>query len=153
MPSASASTSTSRRSPKRSPKRSPTKKLRCKRGQIVRAGYYRKAYTRVDGTRVRGVYVPAKCIKDRGLPGKGKKLFTVTRGALTEYGYSTKLSRDKRHRALSRAARALGRTDVIRKLNAVAVLNRNTNPTVARKFREDMKWVQTNVPTARSSRR
>ena len=40
---------------------------------IERAGYYRKAYTRADGTKVKGSYVPAGMIKDVGLPGKGFK--------------------------------------------------------------------------------
>ena len=40
---------------------------------IERAGYYRKAYTRADGTKVKGSYVPTGMIKDVGLPGKGFK--------------------------------------------------------------------------------
>ena len=40
---------------------------------IERTGYYRKAYTRTDGTKVKGSYVPTWMIKNVGRPGKGFK--------------------------------------------------------------------------------
>ena len=44
--------------------------MKCKKGDIVRSGYRRKAYTRSDGTRVKATYVKPSCIKNRGAPGK-----------------------------------------------------------------------------------
>jgi hypothetical protein len=38
---------------------------------IERAGYYRKAYTRADGTKVKGSYVPPGMIKDVGTSWQG----------------------------------------------------------------------------------
>ena len=46
--------------------------MKCNKGDIVRSGYYRKAYRRSDGVRVKGAYVSPVCIKNRGAPGKQK---------------------------------------------------------------------------------
>lgn len=104
----------------------------CPRGQIMRRGY----------TTRRGVRVKPVCIRDRGKPGKGERLFVLRRGSLRKHGYSAKKSDVARHRALARAVRAEGYTPVIRKLNAVSILQMNTNPAVSKKMRRDMEYVQ-----------
>jgi hypothetical protein len=43
--------------------------------RVSRPGYYRKPYTRSDGTRVAGAHVKGSTfkVKDRGMPGRGPK--------------------------------------------------------------------------------
>jgi hypothetical protein len=115
--------------------------MSCKRGEILREGYKRKAYTRSDGTRVKATYVPPTCIKDKGKPGKGKKLFTLEKGTLSKFGYSLDKKAEVRRKALDKAVKEIGYLPVIRKLNAVAILQKNTNPVNSRKFRYDKDWV------------
>lgn len=99
----------------------------------------RSAYTRADGTRV-----AAKCIKDRGLPGKGPKVIgKLEKGAMKRFGYSDvrHTSTADRHEALRKAVKHAGRDTVVDRLNAVAVLNKNTNPVVSEIFARDKRWV------------
>lgn len=107
----------------------------CPRGQILR-----RAYTKKSGKRV-----SASCIKDRGVPGKGKRLFTLRKGTLGKHGYKTSFTREERHTALRKAVKAESYAGVIRKLNAVSILQRRTNPKVYDILRSDMKWVQANL--------
>ena len=110
------------------------------KGKIVRSGY---AYKKKDGT---VVVVPPKVITDRGKQGKGRKLFTLKRGALSKYGYKDvkTMTSAKRHSALKKAARSIKPLSLFRKLNAVALLNKNTNPKVSRIFKSDAAWVKKN---------
>jgi len=68
---------------------------------------------------------------------------TLRKGLLAKYGYQdvTSLSVIQRHTALNKAIRAYGALSVSRKLNAVYVYNRKTNPSVARVFKADRDWV------------
>jgi hypothetical protein len=66
----------------------------------------------------------------------------LRRGALTKYGYAAAKPAAERRAALGRAAAAYGVGGLARKLNAVAVLNKNRNPDVARTFRNDLRFVQ-----------
>ncbi len=136
------------RSPRRrSPRRASRSRRRspCPRGQIRRSGYRRKAYTRADGSRVKATNVKPKCIKGRGLhpSRKGPRVIPkLKKGLLEKYGYHGRESVAKRHTALRKAERAYGSTNLIRKLNAIYVLNRNTNPSIAAKFKSDENWVR-----------
>jgi len=109
-----------------------TRKSTCGKGMIMRDAYVRK-----DGTRV-----GASCIKDRGLPGKGAKLFTVKKGGLTKYGYRLDNSKQVRHQALGKARNHMPYARLIRKLNAIRILHKNTNPTYAKKLKQDMEWLK-----------
>lgn len=115
---------------------------RCSSGQILRKAYSRKSFTRSDGTKVRASKTPAACIKDVGKPGKGKRLFVLRKGTLSKYGYSTKISKESRHIALRKAVDAGSRLVAIRKLNALAILNKNAHPARYRILRSDLKFVQ-----------
>ena len=106
----------------------------CKRGEIVREGYIRKS-----GTRSR--QVAPGCIKDIGLTKKGKQLFVLSKGTLTQYGYHTDLSEKDRHIALRRALTHIKPLSVYRKLNALYVLNKNRP--LGSLYREDAEWVKT----------
>jgi hypothetical protein len=117
----------------------------CPKGYILRKAYSRKSYTNKSGVRVVGSKVPATCIKDRGLPGKGKKLFVLRKGTLGKHGYKTSFSANVRRAALRKAVKAESYAAVIRKLNAVSILQRRTNPKVYKIFRSDLSWVQKNL--------
>ena len=105
----------------------------CKRGQIRRKYYTTK----------RGTKVSSRCIRDLGKRGKGPKLIpALNKGKLRAYGYSTSVGPTARRTALKRAMSAYGRNSVLRKLNAVKVLTRNTNPRSSAVFGRDLAWIQ-----------
>ena len=105
----------------------------CRSGQIRRKGYTTK----------RGTRIKSSCIRDLGKRGKGPKLIPpLNKGKLRAYGYSTSLGPTARRIALKRAITFYGRNSVLRKLNAVKVLTRNTNPRVSAVFGKDLTWIQ-----------
>lgn len=108
---------------------------------ILRKSYTRKAYIRKNGTRVKRTRVPASRIKDRGLPGKGKKLFSLKKGTLTQYGYDSTASAKSRRRSLRKAVKKYGALSISKKLNAVSVLTKRTAPGKSKTFKSDQKWV------------
>lgn len=109
--------------------------VNCRPGLIYRVAHTR----RIHGKRIK---IRGKCIKNRGLPGKGKTLFKLRKGTLSQFGYSSMKSVAERHSALRKAVKRYSAGTIIKKLNAVRVLNRNTNPGKARKFTSDMHYVQ-----------
>ena len=74
---------------------------------------------------------------------KKNRIGTLKKGLLIKYGYHnvTDLSLQERHSALTKAIKAYGTLSVSRKLNAVYVYNRKTNPSHARVFKADRDWV------------
>jgi len=87
--------------------------------------------------------VASRCIKDRGNPGKGPNYIgPLRKGALKRFGYSSTKPLRKRHLALDRAAAASNAMTVFYRLNAVAVLTKNVNPSLSRKFKGDAEWVR-----------
>jgi len=70
----------------------------------------------------------------------------LKQGDLTNFGYSTvkSLSAAERHRALDKAIKDHGALDVMRKLNLLMVLNKNTNVATSKIFERDRNWVQKN---------
>ena len=71
------------------------------------------------------------------------RIGTLRKGLLAKYGYQdvTSLSVVQRHTAINKAIRAYGALSVSRKLNAVYVYNRKTNPSAARIFKSDRDYV------------
>ena len=65
----------------------------------------------------------------------------LDKGTLTKYGYSTKVSEKTRHTALNKAIKATSKGTVIKKLNAVKTLTKNTLPKTSAIFGKDMKYV------------
>ena len=108
------------------------KTKKCGKGKIMR-----KAYTTKKGTKVK-----AACVKDMGKPGKGKKLFTLKKGGLSEYGYSVKLGRTERRKALEKARKKIEYATLIQKLNALAILFKNTKPQFSKRLRADISYLQ-----------
>lgn len=105
---------------------------KCPEGEIRR-----KAYTRKSGTRVK-----SSCIKDRGNKGKGPKLFTLKKGGLSKYGYHLSDTRPSRQKGLKKAVKHVNRNTIIRKLNVLSILFKNTNPLYSRRAIEDMNHVR-----------
>lgn len=109
--------------------------MTCKRGMILR-----RAYTRKNGVRVKSA-----CIKDLGKPGKGSALIgPLKSGELKKYGYSLKSGASRRHSALKKSVKAYGRGTLIKKLNALRVLHKNTHPVYSHNALNDLKYVQRN---------
>lgn len=117
--------------------------MSCKIGYIERSGYKRRAYTRSDGIQVKATYVGPSCIKDRGMKGKGFKLIPkLKKGELTEFGYSlSERLADDRRKGLKKAIKKYGALSVMRKLNAVSTLLKNTSPTKSIRAKADSKWI------------
>lgn len=70
------------------------------------------------------------------------KIGPLRKGSLTRHGYKASKSARARHIALNKAVKAEGALAVYRKLNAVMVLNKNTNPTKSTRFRADRNWIK-----------
>lgn len=74
-------------------------------------------------------------------PKTSVRIGPLKSGTLGNHGYKSSLSVTQRHTALRKAIKAHGKDTVIRKLNAVAVLNKNRSPTLSATFRADQQWV------------
>ena len=115
----------------------------CKKGSILRSGF-----TAVRRNKHRGsptiYHVAATCVKDEGKPGKGPRVIPKLKsGRLGHVGYKNvlKMSLQERHKALREALHAYGVQATIAMLNAVYVLNSNTKPKLAARFKEDRDWL------------
>lgn len=117
-------------------------KKRCSPGKIMRVAYTRKAYTRADGTRVKACRVAARCVKDMGAKGKGKKTLPPPKddGFLTSLGYRLHKPVAEREAALRRAVRKHGGLAVIRHLNLIRNYAKNM-PTTHAKYTRDLEYV------------
>lgn len=106
-----------------------SKKTKCKPGEILkeaftRKDHVRKKYKRSDGTivkgsKVKGSYVEATCIKDKGQPGKGLKTLPKLSGKLhlsKSYGYNLHKSDKSRHESLREAMKKNNPLEVYRHL-------------------------------------
>jgi Family of unknown function (DUF5771) len=138
-----------------------TRRNGCPRGYILRKGYTRKYRSSVAQSgftvrrkgklytirpKVTSIHVPAGCIKDRGLPGKGvasgEGFGKLRKGDLIKYGYQYRLSDALRHRALKKAIAKYGTLTVYHKLDAVAKLSKRTAPDASSIFSRDRNWVK-----------
>jgi hypothetical protein len=94
------------------------------------------------------VVVRGQCVKDRGLPGKGPKLFgDLKRGELVKYGYNYHLPGDFRRNSLKKAINEYGPLKVYHKLDAVAKLTSRTSKKAHLVFKKDADWVRTTYLT------
>ena len=119
-------------------------KSECPSGCIKRAAYVR--YTK-SGKHIR---VAEGCIRDLGEPGKGfkgpgKGIGKLRKGELVKHGYThvVDLAVSDRHDALHRAIGEYGSLGVWRKLNAVSIYSRRTNPKASAIFKADSDWIRT----------
>lgn len=107
---------------------------------------HRKGYTRSDGTRVSPTMYASR---NTGAPGRGPKLFTLSPGGLSRYGYKNILSSSpqKRHNALKRAMNSgVSKRTLSRRLVALSILTKRTRPAFSTAIRKDRAWMaQRNV--------
>jgi hypothetical protein len=130
---------------------------KCKKGEIKRAGYVKKtykrsSYVRKDGTKVRSTIVKRtkvepSCIKDRGNIGKGPKIpVKLEKDVFGKYGYDNvnKLTERQRHISLNKALRSktIKPLSAFRRLIYLSTLNKNTNKSLSKKFRNDAMWIK-----------
>ena len=123
--------------------RKVTRKTSCSKGKVVRKAY---SYTRKDGTRVN---VPETCILEKGRPGPSrggapkKRVVKISHpGSLKKYGYSLSKTASERDESLNKILKAYGYSETIKKLNAIALLFRNTEPAYTRKIKRDMSYIR-----------
>lgn len=108
----------------------------CPPGKVLRRGYIATRKKSFIGRLLkRGTMYR---VKDTCVPGIGP----LKKGELKEKGYDATASATVRHAAIAKAVGAYGRLSTLRKLNAVAVLNKNTSPRRAKTFRADRNWVK-----------
>ena len=113
---------------------------KCKKGQVIREGYTRKAFSKKSGKQIARTRVAPGCILGKT---HGTQLFVLEKGALTKYGYHANLDETARHQALSKAlADGLKPLSLFRKLNALYILNKNKHHQKAMLYRRDAKWVR-----------
>ena len=114
----------------------------CPPGTVLRQGYIatRKKKTLIGRLLKRGTTyrVNPTCIKNKGPAVIGP----LKTGDLKAVGYDGTNSASQRHAALAKAVGSYGRLSTLRKLNAIAVLNKNTSPTRAKTFKTDRDWVK-----------
>jgi len=127
--------------------------VNCPKGEILREGYLRNAYTKEDGTHVNATLVAPECIKNRGAPGKGPQLIKIddVDHILSDHGYSgVKDKSIKERRALlmkviRAVAKDYGKRQamiyVIKALTARATLTKTGSPESSKAFTEDHEWV------------
>ena len=117
----------------------------CPRGMIRR-----RAYTKKNKSRVKSA-----CIKDRGAKGRwqtvnrSKGIGPLKSGELRAVGYYALDPAPLRHTAVDKAVKKYGRNSTIRKLNAIAVYTRRTNPSRSKTYKTDMSYVQKNYPASK----
>lgn len=133
---------TRRKSPRRkSLKKKSYSRKKCPRGYISRRGY-----TYVKKSTKKRYKIKSTCVKSKGIRSKGKKtkrvLPSLRKGALTKYGYSISSTDAKRHSALKKALKAYGYSSLVKKLNAVKLLTKNTSPRNSKIYGKDLKWIQ-----------
>ena len=119
----------------------------CPPGQILREGYTatRKKKTMLGRLLNRGTTyrVKASCIKNKGKPGKGPDVIgPLKKGDLKDAGYDHTDPAHERHMALIKAVSEYGALSTLRKLNAIAVLNKNVAPTRSKIYRTDRDWIK-----------
>lgn len=118
---------------------------RCKKGEIIREGYYRKSFKNKSGTKIKGSWVSPKCIKSVTGKPHGEQLFVLEKGVLGKYGYKevSKLSKEERHKSLKKAIKdGVEHITIIKRLNALSILNKNKNPILSKLYKTDMKYIQ-----------
>jgi len=120
--------------------------MSCPIGEIRRAAYVRR-----DGSRVASV-----CIKDVGKPGKTPSAQRIPLSKdieLGQFGYKNllELNADERHKALTKAIKHLvtskkitereAAVKVLRRVNLLSILNKNTNITTSDLMERDRNWI------------
>lgn len=103
---------------------------------FTRKAHIRKSFYRSDGTLIPATRIPKTIVKLRKrtiFKGIDKPVF---------FGYTVKDPAIKRHKALIKAKDKNNYVSVIRRLNALRVLTKNTQPENSKIYTRDMHWMQ-----------
>lgn len=101
--------------------------------------YVRKAYIRSDGTFVSATRVSYPF----GVKSKSKIRIPLKKGELTKFGYHLDSPAKIRRKALIDAlASGMTYSSVVRKLNALRVMNKFHHPKSSEKYYSDITWLQ-----------
>jgi len=105
---------------------------KCSSKQIVREGYERN-----------GKFVKPICVASR-TGKKSKQLFVLQSNDLKPYGYQKVQTKSKkqRHTSLKKAVEQSNPLSISRKLNALSILNKNSNPKLSGIFKSDSEWIK-----------
>jgi len=112
---------------------------KCPKGTIKRNSY---KYSKKGSKKV--TKVTAKCIKDKGKPGKGPKVITMPEydvGLLSDYGYSLKKKHEDRVKSIKKSLKEHSELKILKHLNALRTLLKS-NEKLHAKLDKDLKWVQ-----------
>jgi len=114
---------------------------KCKSGEIIREGYLKN-----------GKLVAPTCINKISSKEKGKQLFVLEKGKLKKFGYENvkTLSKTERQKALTKALNEIPPKSLMRRINALSLLNKNKNPDLSRTFKADVEFIQ-NTPKYKKS--
>ena len=121
----------------------------CKEGEIRRASFSRKSYTRKNGRHVRGTRVASTCVKDMGAKGKwtnthkSSGIGPLKAGRLSKFGYTSSKPTSVRYEALNKAVKAYGPLAVYKMLNAVYVYTKRTSPALSALYKADRNYIGT----------
>lgn len=112
---------------------------KCAKGEIVKEGFKRKSKSGKQ------TWVAPVCVSDKGKSGKQERLFVIEPGRLSKYGYDEIEGKSDiaRHKALNAALKSGEKPlSVSRRLNALAILTKNTNPKLSQTFKMDSEWIK-----------
>ncbi len=143
--------SSATRSVTRKSTRKPVKKLvripsrtRSVRGMTVRSKTRTRSRTVPKASRRTRVFTPENATPWQ-VEHQSYGIGPLKKNELGRYGYSSFETEKKRDESLRKASRAYGSLSVFRKLNALYVYNKNTNPRASRVFLKDRDYVRKNL--------
>ena len=113
--------------------------MSCPTGTIQRIGY---SFSKKNSKET--IKVKPSCIKDRGKPGKGPKLFEIPKedkDLLGDFGYTLKSSHTDRVKAIKKAVKEYSMLKILRHINALRTLHKSDEKNY-KKLDKDLKWIQ-----------
>lgn len=73
---------------------------------------------------------------------KRRPTFKLKKGGLIKHGYSLKQNKTIRQKALKKASKEFSYGTMIRKLNVLAILHKNTNKIYSGRAKRDMEFIR-----------
>ena len=81
-------------------------------------------------------------MKTRKMKTRKNVIGPLKKGELKECGYATKKTMKHRRKSLKCAVKKYGALTTFRKLNAIAILNKNRSPDLSKKMIKDRNWIK-----------
>ncbi len=105
----------------------------------MREGYKRKS----KSTKL--IEVGPVCVESKTGKPHGEQLFVLEKDVLKKYGYIDvkNLSKQQRQTALKKSLKYIKPLSLMRRLNALSVLNKDQNEKLSKLFKDDAEWVKT----------